>query len=54
MLSPRRKETASERKLKQSGQMWLAAAGAAVVAYVIFSGQFVSLEYELEDEEDDE
>jgi hypothetical protein len=49
-----RQETASERKLKQSGQVWLAAAGAAVVAYVILSGQLASSEYEFEDDDDEE
>ena len=37
-----RKDTAAERKLKQSGQLWLAAAGAAIVTYVVFSGQVLS------------
>lgn len=48
-----RQDTASERRLKQSGQVWLAAAAAVVVAYVILSGQWASTEYEFEDEDDE-
>lgn len=48
----RRQETASEKRLKHSGQMWLAAAAAAVVAYVILTGQWANAEYEFEDDDE--
>jgi metaxin len=51
--NPARQDTASERRLKQSGQVWLAAAAAVVVAYVILTGQWASTEYEFEDEDDE-
>ena len=47
-------ETAADRKLRQSGKLWLAAAGVVILAYVVISGQFVSMEYAYEDEEEEE